>query len=91
MDNNQNQIDLLFHGVKRISINELASESRLSVGRCNKFVIILFYQEVKKMQSPSPSFSKVKRSDGWREFRWKKNSLHSSSSLKAAKISLTYR
>ena len=37
------------------------------------------------------SFSKVKQSNGWREFRWEKNSLHLSLLLKAAKVSSMYQ
>ena len=51
VDQSRNQIDLPFHEAKRILANVLVSESRLSVIRCNTFVIILFYEDVKKGQS----------------------------------------
>ena len=63
MDKSQNQTDLPFHKAKRVSVNVLASESRLSVDRCDKFVIVLFYQDVRKEQSPIAFLfkSKMKR------------------------------
>ena len=51
MDESWNQIGLPYHGAERVPATVLASESRLSVDRCNKFVIVLFYQDVKKGQS----------------------------------------
>ena len=91
VDKNRNQIDFPFYGTKRIPANALASESRLSVNRCSKFVIVFFYQDIKKGKVRLHSFSKVKQSDEWREFRWERNLLHSSLSSKAAKVSSTYR
>ena len=73
MDKSQNQIDLPFHGAKIIPENVLACKSRLSVNICNKFVIGLFYQDVKKGQNLISFLFKVKQSDGWEEFRWEKN------------------
>ena len=52
VDKSRNQIDLSFHGAKGIPANVLAGESQLSVDRCNKLVIVLFYQDVKKGQNP---------------------------------------
>ena len=51
VDKSRYQIGLPFHGAKRVPVNVLASESRLSVDTCNKFMIVLFYQIIKKGQS----------------------------------------
>ena len=58
MDESRNQTDLLFQGAKRIPANVLTSESWLFVNRCDKSVIALFRQDVKKGQCPIEFFFK---------------------------------
>ena len=73
MDKSRNQIGLPFHGAKRVLANVLASESLLSVVRCIKFVIVRVSTRTSRIgKFRLHSFSKVKRSDEWREFRWEK-------------------
>ena len=59
MGKSRSQIDLTFHGVKRISANVLASESGLSEDSCNKLAIILFYQDVKKGCIPFQKYNEA--------------------------------
>ena len=75
MDKSPNQIDLPFHGAKRVAANVLASKSQLSADRCKKFVIVFFYQDVKKVLAHKQPFSRLplvnERFLSSSSFKWK--------------------